>query len=427
MWVQFLLIGAHVADFGAVCDCVTDDYAAIQSALESRDPLIDFRGMHCCKSSQTLHLDRPGVKIIGDGRYVFSHGLFAGTYIRFAPTVAGLQIGAGATDSVIESIALIGTRSYVDPPCTDEPTGILGVTAYGVRLHARVVFRNVGIDSFDGDGLIADCGAIDHIGRVGNCNGTRLDDLWVSENAGHGIWMSGGDANAWRVDRVVANSNRCEAVYSRAFLGSDWSHINVQRADGSGTRGVKMRNTNARNAVGWTYLEGPAVMDLEAPSVRISGFGASEGPSIEGSVFRGKWGIKNALPRDDPSKHVHVNLGETCGERCAFEFETAGRSKPLSLAHDGEWYWWRVGQTIKVMGFGDLGVDARHWGTVAFAYPIAMGIPPNDRTIFWSDGIPRDTCRGGDVRFNSAIGPRDRCSIFVCDSGSWACGSRVSP
>lgn len=422
-----LAVAATPLEYGAACDCVTDDGPAIQAAIDlTTDPVLDFRGHRCCYSAQTLKLDRPGFKIIGDGPYEYSFGKIAGTYIRFAAQTAGLDIGAGAAGSIIESISLVGTRSFVDPPCTEESTGIFGVTAYGVRMHARATLRSMSIISFDGDGLIADCGAPDHLGRVGNCNSARIDDLLTQENGGWGTWKSGGDANSWLVTRITSNSDRCGCVYTREFLGSDWSHMFCQRADGSGTSGITMRNPNARNVIGWTYIENPALIDLQSPSTRLGGFGAQvSGAFLEGSLHKGIWGFQNALPRDEPAKHSQLDLTEGCGPKCAFSFEQRQtRSQPLRLTHDGTWYWFGVGPSVKAFGVGDISTP-ENWGVVSFARPIAFGVPPNDRTVFWSDGIPRGACRGGDVRFNSAIGPRDRCSFFVCDSGAWACGSRL--
>ncbi len=167
--IALLLLAATPLDFGAVCDCITDDHDAIQTAInETADPVLDLRGLHCCRSSETLYLDRPGFKIVGDGPYTYAFGKFAGTYIRFPQGVAGLTIGAGAADSTIEGISIVGTRTFADPPCSDEPTGIFGVTPYGIRMHARVTLRNTSIVSFDGDGLVADCGYPDQLGRVAN-------------------------------------------------------------------------------------------------------------------------------------------------------------------------------------------------------------------------------------------------------------------
>ncbi len=420
-----LLLSSTGQDFGItgdIADCITrkDEWIELQNAIDNaEDDVLDLSAYTCIYSSRTLYVDRPGLTIKGKGQYRFSFGKISGTYIRFPKDVDGFHFGAGSVGSRLEKISLVGLRDYQGlPACTEEPSP----GAKGIVMFSAIELVDSSVISFSGDGLLAQCGYQDHLGRVNNCNNARLNNFTAQENAGWGIWKSGGDANAWKVDAYSANSNRCGCLYTREFLGSDYSYVFCQEADFQTAGGIQATNPNARNVFSWVYLENPTQINLTSPSVRLGGFGAqTNGSFIEGATLKGPWAVKNAK-----GGITNVLFGEACGDKCALSIENEGvKSQPLKLFHDGELYWFSIGPVVKALGLGDI-LNPSHWGKVFFPFPISLGVPPNDRNIFWHGGKPTESCRPGDIRFNTDLGFRgDKCSFFACIDSQWTCGAKI--
>ena len=194
------LYGANISTitpemFGAKGDSVTDDYAAIQAAINSvqrlQNPFGSGGGGKLVELkfqpktyylSQQLTTKTP-LRI--SGTLIDYRGY--GSFLKFAPGVGGIYFqtndpnGNLADDSIIENIALYGAR-------TD---ATYRVARSGIRTNTRIIGKHVFVDCFEGNGW-----SIEGYGGSQNANLWTLTDCCGWDNNGSGLYVVGNDANA---------------------------------------------------------------------------------------------------------------------------------------------------------------------------------------------------------------------------------------
>lgn len=408
-----LLVGAHIRDFGAVCDGVADDTNEIQAALDGGG-LISFSGLVSCRITRPLVCEQR-VTFVADGPYQFTTAGASGFFIRVAPGEDGLILNPGCKHSIFEGFRLAGTKQHIS-------------TAVGIQVRTSVTLRDVAVSDFDSHGVLALCGDVDVQGRNTNCNLTRMDGITLETNGGWGMWISGGDSNTWLVEWLHCKDNEQGCLYTKSFLGS---HYNYFHSEGPADRyAIFVDNPNARNVFNFAYIENPSPMHVPSPSVLLGGHssaGSDNSSWIEGGVHYGLWSFYNDL---NFLRSSWLQLGASAGPECSFAVEQTRpgldgnpRSAPFRMCNYGTGTSLWQG-TAQVMEFGDIESPLGQ-GSVSVGQMLYLGRYPNTRSYFWSDGLPAVECAAGDIRANSALSAQDKCALYACLDGVWTCAARV--
>ncbi len=335
-----------VRDFGAVGDGVTDDIAAFEAAIRSI-PLIF--------TPATKQLGN--TIIVPQGNYYWSRTLYINRPIVFQGAGGGDGQWAGTRIIVAqghEGIVITRYNSSIDGGLADrsvlrdfflQADGQSFPNKHGIRLWARAKIENVQINGFSGDGVhivgsfggpgenlgawlpkhayalhdsvINDGGnwyvckvagtSAATVGPTGtpshdipivdgtvtwgyvsgsNANNWRLDHIRVSANGGHGIYCHGADSNAGLGIGVDASENSGYGIYDDSFLGNTWvgCHVATNRMGGYFSGGA-----NARSVFLGCYGESDNPPSRIAPPSQVYGglhangvFGANAAATNQG-------------------------------------------------------------------------------------------------------------------------------------------------
>jgi len=283
-------------------------------------------------------------------------GWGARTVIEADAGVTGFRVGSieECSDAAVERGAGGGWSELRNFALTS-PAGDEATLHYGIVLNARADLNALNIGGFtqgvrvqattteatpcplvplpDGGPGGSLCAA--------NANGWSIRDTRIAQNDHAGIYVQGGEANAFYVSNLdvsescrdadaLASSNPelgdCAAVVDDSFLGGVW--IGVQTATSTDTTtatdfpGFEMRNANASSTVIGPYAE------LDQESSLLAGASmAIGGVSIwdASTGFRQRGFIANAVVYrndEDPTNVVDVALGYTGNPGTAFEIRS---------------------------------------------------------------------------------------------------------
>lgn len=149
---------------------------------------------------------------------------FGATRLVFPDNVHGITIhnyltgpdGTGGDGSMIENVAIL-PAAFQASGATPAPGSY-----HGVWLRARAKLLNCAAWGWSGNGVqvIATAG----VGGLleGNANSWSVTDLVVAQNGGHGLFVSGSDANAGKAERVDSRANRKCGIRDSSFLGNTY-------------------------------------------------------------------------------------------------------------------------------------------------------------------------------------------------------------
>lgn len=267
-------------DYGAVGDGSTDDYAAINAALDDiRDLDADattskgavlFLPHGDYRISQTLRVNR-GLTIAGVGG-----GQFGGTVLVPDAGVTAIQADAPATSTDgFRGGGLICDLQI--RPASKSGTG------HGIFLKARMTLRNLYIRGCSGDGVHIVAASSDTPSTNANC--WRMFEVVSSFNDGHGIFVDGGDTNAGACFGGSATDNGGWGVYDSSSLGSHWFGFHTSN---NTLGGFKMDGTSADSVFVGCYTEGDQPeSSLSAGAIWIGGTVGANFDTEDGAVMRG--------------------------------------------------------------------------------------------------------------------------------------------
>jgi hypothetical protein len=172
--------------------------------------------------------------VIIEGDAVGEAGGYA-TRLRFASDTTGIivqrfdTIGAGvespattgADATIIRNLELFGSGSG--------PRDVTG-TGHGIWLRARARIENVRVSYFAEDGIRILANSSGTGSERGNANGWRVDTARISNCGGHGLYVSGPDANAGTAIGVNCAYNGEHGISDNSFLGNTYVGCQVDRA-----------------------------------------------------------------------------------------------------------------------------------------------------------------------------------------------------
>lgn len=137
----------------------------------------------------------------------------------------------------------------------------------GVRISAQLVtVRNCTVRSFGTHGISIGNAAN---GGAGNANVWSLDKVYLRDNLGSGLFVTGNDSNAGHARLVTSLSNGAWGIYDSSFLGNTYTACNTA-TNVSG--GYKTDVATSRNLFDNCYSESdePA-SSLVTPTIQLGG------------------------------------------------------------------------------------------------------------------------------------------------------------
>jgi hypothetical protein len=262
-----------VRDFGAKGDGESDDYPAIQAAIDAATfgkgpfksgPAVYFPpGTY--RSSRTIELKKT-VRLFGDGSglpwsstaaLVFPPGV-TGIVVHRAETIGSGREATpttGGDGSIIEGLRILGSK---------------GARAHGIWLRARALLRNDFVSGFSGNCIqVVASARTQDPAEQGNANSFRIESGRVENCGENGLFVDGADANAGYVLGLDASSNGAWGIFDSSFLGNTYVACHTA-ANKAGP--YQSDSRNARNVFLGCYSEsGQPPSKIITPSIVVGG------------------------------------------------------------------------------------------------------------------------------------------------------------
>lgn len=222
--------GSSTYDCSAALDAAINSVTTNVSGAYQGGPRVNFPAGHYYFAS-TIELKKT---VILEGDAVGESGGYA-TLLRFAPNTTGIivhrhdTIGAevespptfGADASIVRNLQLLGGGSG--------PRDFAG-TGHGIWLRARATIDNVRISHFSEDGIRIVASSSGTGDQRGNANGWHVKSVRITNCGGHGLWISGPDANAGTAIAVNCAYNGRHGISDNSFLGNTYIGCQIDRA-----------------------------------------------------------------------------------------------------------------------------------------------------------------------------------------------------
>src|SRR5207342_98630 len=106
---------------------------------------------------------------------------------------------------------------------------------HGIHVRSNVIIEDCLIDGFQGDGVHANTEVSGGGAAEGNSNCSFINRLKAT-NVRNGVYLNGGDANAWTTIGVIGVYCRQHTIWDSSFLGN--THIGPHSANAGLVKGV---------------------------------------------------------------------------------------------------------------------------------------------------------------------------------------------
>ena len=199
----------------------TDNLAAFNALVASMPNTGEWAGA----------TSRGGAINFRNGRYYFSNSIVvqrvlhlrgagngpwraaAGTELVFPKNVTGIRIHSSMESPSGNSGAYSTVKGFY-LRCNEKD-----ISGHGIHMSAMAHIQDVTVENFKGNGvnIVATSGS-----STGNANLWRMDRVNSSGNSGHGIYVSGGDANAGLATMCAFSSNGLTGITDDSSLGNTY-------------------------------------------------------------------------------------------------------------------------------------------------------------------------------------------------------------
>lgn len=297
-----------VKDFGAVGDGVTDDWAAIQAAINSGAkriyvPAATYYLTKCLQFRSTITFE-------GEGGY--QAGL-SPSILQFSNTTCAIVLhgnkttcdeygynqSAGAVALGEAGGAII--RNLTIRRGTGSDTTIDGIT-HGIRFRTRALVDSCFIAGFAGNGIHiqATAGSADPANE-GNVNSWGVWNTRI-QNCQDGIFVDGADVNVGLGLHLDCTSNQRYGIYDSSFLGCNW--ISCHCANNS-VKDIFHDNLNARSTFVGQYIEGGGLTEFAQNALVLGGIkGTQTGGYF---IIDGNANLNSVSSRDGIFAHSEIS------------------------------------------------------------------------------------------------------------------------
>lgn len=201
---------------GAVADGSTDNHAILQGFLDN----------HPAGLPTNIYFP-PGNYFFSDTITVAMRVNFTGetrTTFKFPAGVLGMHVtrsSSGEQYSVFDQLTL---EAYgKDAADGKDENGNKSTDNDDYHFHGCLVtavstFRDVNIGGFSGCGLVV----YGELSAGFDASLSRFENIKLSSNNGHGVWVVGPDANQIHFSQIDARDNGRYGIYDQSFLGCMW-------------------------------------------------------------------------------------------------------------------------------------------------------------------------------------------------------------
>jgi hypothetical protein len=162
-------------------------------------------------------------------------------------------------------------------------------TKHGIDINANVHIENVAVRGFGGNGI--DISADITGGTNANC--FYLSRIFTYDNAGHGVYCTGGDSNAGVGVQINAMANGGYGIRDDSFLGNTWLACHTA---GNTTGAYYMIGVNSRSVMVGCYSESDQPESYFGPKCMVlGGLGAAGADITDGALVAGDGGFSGRV------------------------------------------------------------------------------------------------------------------------------------
>ena len=238
--------------------------------------------------------------------------------------IVDMQSGDGgspaalASGTVIRDLGVKTTTTYPPPggrpePAVDDDDVLAGGTSSGIVLYAQARVENCTAVGFLHDGIHVNTSA----GKGRNANSWQVDNCLAELNGRHGLFVSGGDANAGSALNVRCTANCGWGFYDRSFLGNTYvgclaesnGHIHAGASDPFPGFGGGYRTTSAaaRHVLVSCYAELDQASVVRYPTL-VAGGNLADAVTSDPESFRFPGIIRNVTGSELVGLRVHGQI-----------------------------------------------------------------------------------------------------------------------
>lgn len=162
-------------------------------------------------------------------------------------------------------------------------------TKHGIDINANVHIENVAVRGFGGNGI--DISADITGGTNANC--FYLARIFTYDNAGHGVYCTGGDSNAGVGVQINAMNNGEYGIRDDSFLGNTWLACHTA---GNAAGAYYMVGVNSRSVMVGCYSESDQPASYLGPKAMVlGGLGAAGFTLADGGLLAGDGGFSGRV------------------------------------------------------------------------------------------------------------------------------------